>query len=167
MIAAEPLRKRHSRCNLSAMKPLIAGLVLAVFGLLCPVSSESAQDTVIDKARADLELWSAVKRSLTGADGEEFFRQSLKDVALPIMVGTLISSTPKERPTVLVIGLSDASTPEITLLLKDKSGKDAPLNGPITRGSQIRFEGVVTAFTKDPFMLTIETAPKFAKPRRR
>jgi hypothetical protein len=150
----------------SAMKRQIVALVLAVLGL-CPVSSGSAQDGNADKTRPDLKLWSALKRSLTGADGEEFFRQNIKDFALPVMVGTLISSTPAERPTVLVIGLSDPSTPEITLRLKDDSGKDAHLNGPIMRGSQIRFEGAATAFTKDPFMLTIETSPKFGKPRRR
>jgi len=150
-----------------AMKRLIVAVVLAFLGLLCPVSSGSAQDGNADKTRPDLKLWSVVKRSLTGADGEEFFRQNMKDSALPVMVGTLISSTPAERPTVLVIGLSDPSSPEITLRLKDDSGKDAPLNGPITPGSQIRFEGVATAFTKDPFMLTIETSPKFRKPRRR
>jgi hypothetical protein len=96
--AAMPLRKRHRRCNLSAMKRLIVALVLAVLGLLCPVSSGSAQDGNADQARPDLKLWSALKRSLTDADGEEFFRQNMKDSALPVMVGTLISSLLLRKP---------------------------------------------------------------------
>ena len=149
------------------MKRLIVVLVPAVLGLLCWVVSGSAQDANADRTRPDLKLWSALKRSLTGADGEEFFRQNVKDSALPILVGTLISATPAEGPSVLVIGLSGPTTPEITLRLKDETGKDAHLNGPIMRGSQIRFEGAAIAFTKDPFMLTVETSPKFGKPRRR
>jgi hypothetical protein len=148
------------------MKRLMVALIPAALGLLCTVTSGSAQESNADKTRPDLKLWSALKRTLTGKDGEEFFQQNLKDFALPVMVGTLISSTPAERPSVLVIGVSDSSTPEITLLIKDDSGKAAPLNGPIMRGSQIRFEGAVTDFTKVPFMLSVETSPNFGKPRR-
>ena len=148
------------------MKRLIAAVVLAVMGLLCPGSSGSAQDRNAGNTRPDLKLWSVLKRSLTGADGEEFFRQKMKDCVLPVMAGTLISSTPAERPTVLVIGLSDPSSPEITLRLKDDGGKDASFNGPLVRGSQVRFEGTVTAFTKDPFMLTIETSSNLGNLRR-
>jgi len=109
---------------------------------------------------------------LTSANGEEFFRKELKDCLLPVMVGTLISSTPAERPTVLVIGLSDPSSTEITLRMKDDSGNAASLNGPIMHGSKIQFEGVVRSFTKTPFMIyieafTIEVLPKFEKPIRR
>ena len=148
------------------MKRLITAVVLAVLGLLCPASSGSAQDSNADNTRPDLKLWSVLKRSLTGADGEEFFLQKMKDCVLPAMAGTLISSTPAEQPTVLVIGLSDSSSPEITLRLKDGTGRDAPFTRPIARGSQIRFEGIVTEFSKDPFMLTIETSSNLGNLRR-
>ena len=152
------------------MKRLIVTGLPAILGmLLCAVNGGLAQDGSADKTRPDLKLWSSLRRSLVAADGEDFFQQNLKGFALPVMIGTLISSTPAERPTILVIGLSNPATPEIRLRLKDDSGADAPLKGPIAPGSQIRFEGVPTAFTKDPFMLTIETSPNFGlgKPRRR
>jgi hypothetical protein len=38
--------------------------------------------------------------------------------------------------------------------MKDAEWKDAQLNGPLLRGSLIQFEGVPTAFTKEPFMVT-------------
>ncbi len=36
----------------------------------------------------------------------------------------------------------------------DKPEKDGQFKGPIAPGARILFAGVVTAFTKDPFMLT-------------
>jgi hypothetical protein len=139
---------------------LLAGPVL----LICSVS---AQDRKEDQRRPDLALWAGLKRSLTDRNGEEYFQQNVKDAAIPVLVGTLISATPADRPSVLVIGISDPSTPEVTLRLKGDDGKDAHLNGPVTPGSQIRFEGVAREFTKDPFMLTFETLPSFKKPRGR
>jgi hypothetical protein len=57
-----------------------------------------------------------------------------------------------------VVAITDAATPEVTLRLTDNAGKEAHLNGPVMQGSQIRFEGVVAAFTKEPFMLTLEVS---------
>jgi hypothetical protein len=148
------------------MRRLIMTLVSVVLGLHS-IASGSAQDANEERARPDLKLWATLKRSLTGDEGEEFFRQNVKDCVLPVLVGTLISAAPPEAPSVLVIALSDLSTPDITLHLKDDTGKDAHLNGPIMRGSQIRFQGAAMAFTKNPFMLTFETSPKFGRPRKR
>jgi len=41
--------------------------------------------------------------------------------------------------------------PEITLKL------DAALTGKVETGGEIQFNGVPSAFTKDPFMLTLDT----------
>jgi hypothetical protein len=49
------------------------------------------------------------------------------------LVGTLISATPADRPSVLVIGISDPTTPEVALRLKGDDRKDAHLNGPVMR----------------------------------
>jgi hypothetical protein len=56
----------------------------------------------------------------------------------------------------LVVAISDSTTPELTLKLKDSEWKDTHLNGPLMRGSVIQFEGVPTTFTKKPFMLTFD-----------
>jgi hypothetical protein len=107
------------------MKKPIPAVILAASALLCCVAGVLAQERKADNTRRDLELWAVLKRALSGPDGEEYFREKLKDSALPILVGTLIS---------------DPAIPEVTLRLKDDTGKDAHLNSPVMRGSQIRFE---------------------------
>ena len=64
-----------------------------------------------------------------------------------------MDSAPTNK-AVLVVAISDSTTPEVTLQVKDGEWKDTPLNGPLMRGSLIQFEGVPTAFTKEPFMVT-------------
>jgi len=145
----------------------VARVVLVAAVLLCGAAGGPAQDRKPDSANRALELWSVLKGSLNSQDGEEFFRENMKDCALPMLVGTLVSATPEDQPSVLTIGISDRSTPEITLRLKDEEGKDAHLNGPIMRGSEIRFEGVAVAFTRTPFMLTFEVSTSLKNPPRR
>jgi hypothetical protein len=101
---------------------------------------------------------------LTGSQGQQYFRESLDDCALPILEGFLISATPADHPSVLVLGIANPQLPEVTLRLKDDKGNDAHLSGPLMRGSQIRFEGVVKAFSQDPFMLTFDVSTEFKKP---
>jgi hypothetical protein len=150
------------------MKKWIAALILAAWALLCCTTGGSAQDRKAGNANPAQELWSVLRGSLSSPNGEDFFRENMKDCALPMLVGTLISATPEEQPSVLMIAISDRSTPEITLRLKDEKGRDAHLNGPIMRGSEIRFEGVAVAFTKTPFMLTFEASTSLRKvPKRR
>src|SRR6476469_7900941 len=103
------------------MKRLVITLVSMVLGLQS-IDSGSAQDVNAEIIRPDLKLWAAMKRSLTGDEGEEFFRQNVKDCLLPALVGTLVAAEPPEAPGALVIALSDRSTPEITLHLKDDAG---------------------------------------------
>jgi hypothetical protein len=89
------------------------------------------------------------------------FENSFKNAMVPggaggvtMFIGTLLSAEPEAQPSVLVVAISDSTTPEVTLQMKDAEWKDAHLNGPLLRGSLIQFEGVPTAFTKEPFMVT-------------
>jgi hypothetical protein len=50
----------------------------------------------------------------------------------------------------LVLALSDRTTPEVTLHLKEK------LKSELVLGSQIQFTGVATEFTQKPFMLSFD-----------
>lgn len=78
-------------------------------------------------------------------------------------VGWLASLGEAQRTAeTLIVSLSGGSTPEATLRLTDDHGIGTHLNGPLIRGSQIRFEGIPVVFTQDPFMLTfdVSTSPK-------
>jgi len=98
-----------------------------------------------------------MKKQLIGPNGQEYFTSSLQDADVPALIGTLLSAAPNDRPSTLVLSMSDGITPEVTLHLKDDNNrKDGHINGPIMRGSQIQFEGVPMAFNQNPFMLTFD-----------
>ena len=113
------------------------------------------------EAMTPKQLWTAIKVSLMAPNGGEYFENSFKGAMVPggaggvtMFIGTLLSAEPEARPSVLVVTISDTTTPEVTLQMKDAEWNDAHLNGPLVRGSLIQFEGVPTAFTKEPFMVT-------------
>lgn len=108
-------------------------------------------------------LWSNIKKQLTAANGDEYFRLALQNADMPVLIGTLLSATPTDRPAQLVLNLSGGSTPEATLIFKD-GRQDGHLNGPLAPGSQIQFRGIPVAFTREPFMLTFEVNTAAAKP---
>jgi hypothetical protein len=103
-------------------------------------------------------VWSSIKSALQANDGDVFFESNLKSSLFPggrngvrVFRGTVVSSRPAEQPSELVIAISDNNQPEVTLKLKEGHFK-----GPITPGSKVAFRGIVTGYTKDPFMLTLE-----------
>lgn len=116
--------------------------------------TRKSQVVNIDAMRA---LWSAIKKQLmTAPNAEEYFRLNFEAADVPPLVGTLISATPSQEPNTLVLGLSDASTPEVTVHLKTRNGQDDHLNGTLMLGSQVQFQGIPVAFTQNPFMLTFD-----------
>jgi tetratricopeptide (TPR) repeat protein len=109
------------------------------------------------KAAADnpqLALWKNIKDQLTAANGEQYFNDQLKGTAPPKLRGKLVSTKPAIRPTQLLLDLEGGDTAEVTLKL------ETPLPGKADKGTEIQFEGVPSAFTKDPFMLTFDVASK-------
>ncbi len=98
-----------------------------------------------------LALWMGIKKQLTDTNGEQYFDASLKNAAVPKLKGTLVEAKPACRAKELLVALEDASHPEITLKL------DMPLKGKAETGTEIQWEGVPSAFTKDPFNLVMDT----------
>ncbi len=101
-----------------------------------------------------LALWKNIKDQLTAANGEQYFNDQLKGTAPPKLRGKLVSTKPAIRPTQLLLDLEGGDTAEVTLKL------ETPLPGKADKGTEIQFEGVPSAFTKDPFMLTFDVASK-------
>jgi tetratricopeptide (TPR) repeat protein len=96
-------------------------------------------------------LWKRVKNELTAPNGEQYFAEHVKDTALPKLKGKLISQKPTLRPKELVLAILDDTTAEVTLKL------ELPPNGAAKAdpGTELEFEGTPTAFTKEPFNVTI------------
>lgn len=109
-----------------------------------------------EQSNPQLALWMKIKGQLADTSGEQYFNDQLKNSAVPPLRGTLVEAKPECRPKELLVAvpLPDAAQPlraEITLKL------DAPLTGKPELNQEFHWEGVPSAFSKDPFMLTMDT----------
>ncbi len=116
-------------------------------------SSEIAAEKEAEFAKSNpqLALWMGVRKNLSDANGDQYFETQVKNAAVPKLKGTLVEGKPACRSKELLVAISDAKNPEVTLKL------DAALSGKPETGTEIQWEGVPSAFTKEPFMLTMDT----------
>jgi hypothetical protein len=128
------------------MTKSLAAMCVAI--MILPVQ---AQDT---KA-PDQNLWQLLKKALLATDGPEFFDKNLRGALLPPLAGKLVSATPTDHPSVLVLAM-DGDEPQVTLRLTHGYREEARMPKPKALGSVITFEGVGMSFTQEPFMLTFE-----------
>jgi hypothetical protein len=136
--------------------------ILAVFLFLCagwPASSQTADSLADDR---QLPFWREIKKSLLGPDSTQFFENTVEHAEVPggtaglrTLVGTVLSGRPENSPGELVLALSDAHTPEVTLRFVDEYKKKANYPQPVAPGSKVAFEGEAIEFTHEPFMLII------------
>ena len=95
--------------------------------------------------------WVMLKQGLTGAEAENFFNSGVKESnAGGTYKGKLISQSPETKPKELVLSVSDGLTPDLTIKLEE------PLPGRAEPGTELEIEGIVMAYQKEPFMLTME-----------
>ncbi|HEY1241108.1 MAG TPA: hypothetical protein VGF16_11150, partial [Bryobacteraceae bacterium] len=118
------------------------------------IAEEKEQE--FEKSNPQLALWMKVKGQLADTGGEQYFNDQLKNSAVPQLRGTLVEAKPECRPKELLVAvpLPDAAQPlrsEITLKL------DTALTGKPDLNQEFRWEGVPSEFSKDPFMLTMDT----------
>lgn len=104
-----------------------------------------------------LALWMGIKRQLADTNGDQYYESTMKGTEIAgqngakALRGTILEAKPACRSKELVVAISDAEHAEVTLKL------EAALTGKPQTGSQIQFDGAPSAFTKDPFMLTLDT----------
>jgi hypothetical protein len=113
---------------------LLPALTLAQTGKPLPLNSR--------------EFWTIIKTALTAPDGQDYFENNLKGAMVPggadgldLLIGTLVSAEPVAQPAFLIVAISDAKTPEVTLRFKNSKWKDTHLNGPLLPGSAVQFRG--------------------------
>jgi hypothetical protein len=113
----------------------------------------------IDAADPAMAVWRTLKDGLTGANADQFF-ESAKGAGFPgkdpsdkekdmHWKGKLVSMTPAIRPKTLVIALQNPAG-DVTLKV------DMPLGGKMDPGAEIEFSGTMSAYTKEPYMLTLD-----------
>jgi outer membrane protein assembly factor BamD (BamD/ComL family) len=102
-----------------------------------------------------LAMWLKIKGALAAADGQSYFDNQLKNAAVPKLKGTIVEGKPACRSKELIVAVPEPNQqnaqPVITLKL------DSALSGKPAPGDEIHWEGVPSAFTPDPFMLTMDT----------
>jgi len=108
----------------------------------------------LKKTNPQLAIWVQMKQALVAPDGATYAEQ-LKGQQLPKFKGKVVSMDPPANPKKIVVGISDASAPEITIEIEDKGF----LPGKVDPGTELEFEGIAKEYTADPFNLTV-TAEK-------
>ena len=114
-----------------------------------------ARQAEFEKDNPQLALWMKVKGALSDISGEQYFEGQLKDAAVPQLRGVLVEAKPACQPKELLVTvpLPDAQQPlraEITLKL------DKALPGKPDLNTEFQWEGVPSAFIREPFMLTMD-----------
>lgn len=110
-----------------------------------------------------LAMWMSIKGQLADTNGQQYFEDQLKEHDMSgengskLLKGTLLEAKPACRSKELLVAIpmpnaTGAPVAEITLKL------DAPLTGKPETGGEIFFNGVPMAFTKEPFMLTMDSS---------
>ncbi|MBZ5584919.1 MAG: hypothetical protein LAQ30_22455, partial [Acidobacteriia bacterium] len=107
------------------------------------------------KQYPELALWMRIKGALSAPNGEQYFQESMKEVEVKGLKGKIVGGKPECRSKELLVAVPEPNqqstlTPEIALRL------DTPLKGKPAPGEEVKFDGVPTAFSREPFMLTMD-----------
>jgi hypothetical protein len=108
-----------------------------------------------EKDNPQLALWMKIKGALSDNSDEQYFERELKETAVPQLKGTLMEAMPECRPKELLVAvpLPEAQqSPQIEIRLK----LDKPLAGKPDLKTEFQWEGVPSAFTREPFLLTMD-----------
>jgi tetratricopeptide (TPR) repeat protein len=133
-----------------------AALPPAGFHVMTQTEVAEAKQKEFEQSNPQLAMWMKIKAALADTEGEQYFATQLKDAAVPKLKGTLVEAKPACHPKELLVAvpLPDAQgAPKAEISLK----LDAPVAGKPELNSEIQWEGVPSAFTKDPFLLTMDT----------
>jgi hypothetical protein len=112
------------------------------------------------KDNPSLPFWvKAIKEPLTAAEGAQAFESNVKNAMIPpadqpALQGAVISCEPARAPKTVILGIESPTVAEVKLVFLE------PLSRSAEPGTIIKFRGVATAFTKQPFLLTFEVDKK-------
>jgi tetratricopeptide (TPR) repeat protein len=144
--------------GLADLKTTVKNSPLPPDGFKIKTATEIAneKEAQFEQSNPQLALWMKIKAALADTNGDDYFNNQLKGAAVPQLKGTLVDAKPacRSKELLIAVPLPDAQQPlqaEITLKL------DAPLTGKPDLNTEVQFEGVPAGFTKDPFMLTMDS----------
>jgi tetratricopeptide (TPR) repeat protein len=113
------------------------------------------KEAQFEQSYPQLALWMKIKGALSDTNGEQYFESQLKNSAVPQLRGVVVEAKPACHAKELLVAVPVPNQPtgpaEIALKL------DKPLSGKIEPGAEVHWEGVPSAFTASPFLLTMDT----------
>lgn len=144
--------------GLAAFKEQVKQSPLWPAGFHIKTATEIAgeKEKEFEQSNPQLSMWMKIKAALSDTDGATYFESSLKGAGVPKLKGVLIEAKPACKPSTLLIAVplpdaQGAPVAEIALKL------DTPLTGKPALNGEVQWEGVPSAFTAAPFLLTMDT----------
>lgn len=151
----EGLKELRNLCSTNVMPP-------SGFTIETAMKRDNDRIEKFRKEFPQLAFWIELRKELTGAEGDAYF-EKIKGALLPgkigetqftTLKGKLVKQTPAMNPKELVLMMDTTQksfeSGEVTLKL------ESAIKGKAEPGTEIEFEGVAAAISKDPFMLTFE-----------
>jgi len=115
-----------------------------------------------------LEVWRAIKRSLSATNGQDYWKQDIKGTLIPggaagvnCFRGFVISSKPTKLPNVIVLGILDKKIPEVELRFLDRNRSPVHLEDSFPNGTEVQFQGVAVDFVREPFRVIFQVDPSW------
>jgi hypothetical protein len=155
------IRVHGSEEGLDRLKQLVKQSPLPPSGFSFPTAAEVAEQkrAEFERDNPQLAIWIRIKAALADTNGASFFDSQMKDSAVPLLRGTLVDAKPLCHPRELLVAVPVPDAPK-PLASEIRLKLDKPLAGKPVLGSEFQWEGVATAFTQQPFLLTMETEAK-------
>lgn len=151
------IRFHGSDEGLDQLKQLVkqSPLPPADFRIMTAVEIADRKREQFEKDNPQLALWMKIKDVLSADGGEQYFDTQMKDTQVPMLKGVLIEAKPacRSKELLVAVPLPDAQQPaqaEIRLKL------DKPMAGKPELNAELQWEGVASAFTRQPFLLTMD-----------
>jgi outer membrane protein assembly factor BamD (BamD/ComL family) len=144
--------------GLKQLKQLAAASALPPAGFAIKSIAQIAQEkqAQFEASNPQLALWLKIKGALADANGEQYFTSTLKDSAVPQLKGVLVEARPACHPKELLVAVPLPDSPQ-SAQAEIKLKLDKPLTGKPQSNTEIHWEGIPTAFTPSPFLLTMDT----------
>ncbi len=118
-------------------------------------AAKAEAQAAADAANPSLALWRNIREQLVGDGGPAYWDGTVKDAELPPNAmkfkGTIVSMTPENRPKQIVLAVEKPGVADVTLKF------ETALPGNMQPGETLEFEGAAKEYSKDPYMLTMET----------
>jgi hypothetical protein len=106
-------------------------------------------DEELTRTNPELAAWVHMRRQLEAADGDKYLDQ-LRSTPMPKLKGTVVRAAPENKPSEIVLGMSQPTAEELIIHLSQPFPNAAPA------GAEIEFEGgMAQSLVKEPFTLTV------------